>query len=113
LQSGESGAAAIGSVQERGTLDTDDFRLEVNLTYRPVLRVDSRPGMGLVVGGLLVAIVALAVGWLAEPQLIWLILEPGKEEVTSIRLLVPPVLRTNRGLSALISRLHRELSYDS
>ena len=113
LQSGESGAAAIGSVQERGTLDTDDFRLEVNLTYRPVLRVDSRPGMALVVGGLLVAIVALTVGWLAEPQLVWLILEPGKEEVTSIRLLVPPVLRTNRGLSALISRLHRELSHDS
>ena len=112
LQSGDSGTTAIGSVQERGTLDGDNFRLEVNLTYRPVLRVDSRPGMTLVVGGLVVAIGALAISWLIEPQLAWLVLEPGKEESSSIRLLVPPALRGNRWLSRLIGQLRTELPHD-
>jgi hypothetical protein len=107
-----SGATTVGSIQGRGTLDSDDFQLEMNLTYRPILRVDSRPGMVIVVGGLAVTLLSLTIGWLAEPQLFWLVLEPGKEGTTSIRFLIPPALRGNRWLTGLISHLHAELSHD-
>ncbi|MGD8465751.1 MAG: cytochrome c biogenesis protein ResB [Anaerolineae bacterium] len=112
VQASGSGATTVGSIQRRGTLDSDDFQLEVNLTYRPVLRVDSRPGMVMVVGGLAVTLLSLTIGWLIEPRLFWLVLEPGKEGTTSIRFLIPPALRGNRWLIGLISHLRAELSHD-
>lgn len=74
---GESEQETLGVLREDGTLRVQDLDVQLELSLRPVLRVDHRPGMALVVGGLALAVLALGVAWLTSPALLWLSIAPG------------------------------------
>jgi hypothetical protein len=95
----------VGILYASGPLSVDGLQLDVELTFVPILLVDFYPGMGLVVAGMALFVVALLVSWLASPRLAWIMLAPGEEEHTIIRVMGPPGAATNRWLPQLARRL--------
>ncbi|MEJ2207733.1 MAG: cytochrome c biogenesis protein ResB, partial [Anaerolineae bacterium] len=79
LTEGEEGRQRLGTLTASGEVKARDLRLEIDLSYRPVLRLDHRPGLGLVVGGLSAAVLALLAGWLAPAWVMFLAAGPGEE----------------------------------
>jgi hypothetical protein len=78
--------------------------------YRPILRIDYRPAMFLVAGGGALAVLALAIGWLVPPRLLWSMAEPGEEGLTVVQILALPGARGSRWLSQLSDHLQKELA---
>ena len=95
----------VGTLYESGPLSLDGLRLDVSLAFVPILLVDSHPGLGLVIAGMALFLVALLLSWVASPRLVWITLGPGEEEQTLIQVLGLPGAATNRWLRQLAGRL--------
>jgi hypothetical protein len=94
-------------LHESGSVEIGDMRLELELAYRPILRVERRPGPSLVVGGAALAVLALAVAWLASPQLVWIALGDREEGGTRVHVMALPPERGSRWPRRLTSYLQR------
>jgi hypothetical protein len=102
----------LAVLHRSGAVEVEGLRLELDVDYRPLLRVDYRPGMGLVMAGLVVAIMSLAVGWLLSPRLLWI--APGTDEQgrTLVQVLALPAARGSRWPERLTFRLQEALTGD-
>jgi hypothetical protein len=109
LGGGGQDKQTLGALQESGRVMGGGLQVDVSLAYRPILRVDYRPAMGVVVAGMALAVVALTAGWLASPRWVRLLVEPG-QDVTRIQILMPPTLRGNRWLPGLVAQLQEVLA---
>lgn len=110
VRAGGVSQQALGVLYESGPVLAGDLRLAVDLAYRPILRMDYRPGMALVLLGVILALVALAVTWIASPRLVWVAAGPGELNSTVIHLLVPVGLKASRWLPQLAHQLQKVLS---
>ena len=112
---GESGSEQVrlGSLAGSGELSGDGLRLDVVLAYAPLLRVDHRPGMALLVVALALALVALAVYWIAPPHLIWLTVEPRGQDETGIQLISLPALWARAKAAQMAGRVQGVLADDA
>jgi hypothetical protein len=72
IETGGTSQSMIGTLRESGTVFVDDLRLDIDLSFVPILRSDFQPGRGAVVAGLTLAIIAGLSLWLAPPRLIWI-----------------------------------------
>jgi len=113
LLSGAGGERqTLGVLQASDALRVDNLTVNVSLAVRPVLRVDHRPGMAVVVGGLALAVLALAIGWLAPPRLVWLAIAPGIECPTLVHVLSVGGAGQVFWFSGLVARLREALAND-
>jgi hypothetical protein len=103
----------LAVLNRSGTLEVEGLQLELDIDYRPLLRVDYRPGMGLVVTGLALAVLALAVGWLLSPRLLWIAPGADAQGRTLIQVLALPAAKGSRWPERLISRLQEALTADA
>jgi hypothetical protein len=99
----------LGTLTESGWLTAENLRVDVDLTYRPILRTDFLPAMGLSVAGAALALAALLLAWIAPPRLVWIALGSGEASATLIRLLVPAGTRGTRWLRRLADEIRGEL----
>jgi hypothetical protein len=113
VHDGGANPELLGVLPESGSLAADDLRLEVDLTYRPLLRLSHRPGMELVLAGLSLGLVALVLGWLVPARLVWIAIAPGKDCEALARLLTPPGTNRGRWLEHLATRLDEVLADDA
>jgi hypothetical protein len=104
LRSTEAEQQPLAVLRQSDAVSFDGFKLEVDLGYRPVVQVDYRPGMILVIAGIALAIVALAAGWLAGPRLVWIALAPDQD-----RAVVHLLAFGGTGESGWFSRLAAQL----
>jgi len=66
-------------------VSVDGSRLQVDITFRPILRADYLPGSALAIAGTAVALVALALVWLVRPKLAWIAAAPEHSGGTRIQ----------------------------
>lgn len=109
---GGNGRQRLASLTSSGDVVARDLRLEIELSYGPILRLDHRPGMGLVVAGMGLAVLALLIGWLAPPRLMSLIAEPRAGGGVRVQIAAPPAARVRQWLSQLGMRLQGVLADD-
>lgn len=113
VQSDGAARQTLGILYESGTVPVDDLRLDMDLTFVPILRVDQRPAMGLVVAGLMLLILALLARWLVPPRLVWIAVEPEGENHSHVQVVGLPGAGTDRWLAQLATRLGAEVSGDA
>jgi hypothetical protein len=103
----------LAVLHRSGTVEVKGLQLDLDVDYRPLLRVDYRPGTGLVLAGLAVAVMSLAVGWLLSPRLLWI--APGTDEQgrSVVQVLALPTARGSRWPERLTSRLQEALTVDA
>ena len=70
----------IKTLYHSGQVSLGGLQLAVDLSYRPVLRVDNRPGIGLIMLGLILAMASLTVAWLAPGHLFRIVLTQEEPE---------------------------------
>ena len=102
----------LGRLHQSGVLDAEGLRLEIDLGYRPVLRVDRRPGLGLAFAGFAVALLGLALLWLLPARMAWLAVGPAEGEASVVRLLALGGAQERRWLLRLAGRLREGLARD-
>jgi len=102
----------LTTLHESGEVPIDDLTLSVELTYRPVLRLDRRPAMWLLIGSVGVAVVALAVHWLVPPRLLWFAATMDEDSQTVICALALPNARGSRWWPSLVNWLQGALAND-
>ncbi len=85
-------------LQQDSRVAVDDLQLEVGMSYRPVLRVDSLPGMELAIGGAIVAVLALALGWIAPAQILWSSVVANPDGSTTVQIFTLPGASGSRWL---------------
>lgn len=110
LRGGAGVPEPVGSLYEDGSLKFDGLQVDLEMVYRPLLRLDHRPGMGLVVGGLLLALITLAASWLVPPALVWIAAGPDGEGSTRLRALAPSSARASRWWVNLARQIREELA---
>jgi hypothetical protein len=66
----------LGSLSGNGTLPLGDGQLKAELAYVPILRLESRPALGLAFAAALLALLALALAGTLPARLAWLALLP-------------------------------------
>jgi cytochrome c biogenesis protein len=109
LRSAEAEQESLAVLRQSGAVSFDGLNLEVDLGYRPVLQVDYRPGMLLVIAGIALAAVAVAVGWLAGPRLVWMAVAPDQAQAM-VHLLALGGAGESGWLSRLAAQLQQELT---
>lgn len=109
---GATGRQRLTSLTASREVVARDLRLQIDLSYRPTLRLDWRPGLGLVVVGLGLAVVALLVGWAVPTRVMSLAAEPWGEGRTRIQIVAPPGVRVRQWLSQLALHLQGVLTDD-
>jgi hypothetical protein len=112
LQLSDAEFQTVAYADEIGTITMDNLEIRANLGFHPVLRVDYFPGMALVICGLVAALLALLVGWLAGPHLVWIAVV-SESERSNVRLLNRPSARGSRYLPRLATLLHEALGHDT
>jgi hypothetical protein len=110
LRAGGAERQPLGVLYEGGLVHFDDVSMDFDLTYGPILRVDYCPAMGLVVVSLVIAVVALAAGWIALPELMWIAVEPDGEDASVVQILAMPGTGSSLWLPRLASRLRKVLN---
>jgi hypothetical protein len=109
---GEGGdRRAAETLFESGEIAFDGLRLEVDLAYRPILRLDRQPGQGLLVGATGLALIALAAGWLAAPHVAWIAVEEGSESEALVRVGAPGATGDEVGARRLVEALAEVLDH--
>jgi cytochrome c biogenesis protein ResB len=101
------------TLHESGLIELENLQVEVELEYRPILRADYRPGMNLIVVGVLLAIVALAVGWIVPSRLLWIAVGTDQGGSTLVQILPLPRTRGSRWPQRLTTRLREMLADDA
>jgi hypothetical protein len=107
------GTVASETLYESGRILLDRLQLEVKLDYRPVLRVDHRPAMGVLTACLLLALAALSVTWFVPVHLVWIAAGPSAEAQTIVHLFTPSSLLGSRGLTRLAGEISEGLADES
>ena len=102
----------LATLTASGEVVARDLRLEIELTYRPVLRLDHRPGLGLVVGGLSVAVLAFLESWLALAWVMSIAAGAGGKDGSHIQIVTVPGVRARHRLSQVALRLQGALADD-
>jgi hypothetical protein len=110
---GDADYQALAGPREPGTLTLDNLEIRASLDFRPILRVDYRPGMIPVVGGLAIALLALLMGWLASPHLVWIAVEAETETSATVRLLGQPSSRGSQYVPKLANQLQEGLCHNA
>ena len=110
---GEGGGAGqvLGTLPDDGSVTVDGLRFEVDLAFGPILRVDYRPAVGPALIGAALFLVVLTAGWLASPQLVWIVMVEGQEQSSLVRLMTLPGAGAQPWLSRL-ARLFQEALHD-
>lgn len=109
VESDGSGRRTMQVISASGLIVADGLRLEVDLAYQPVLRVDYRPGMALALVGLVVALVASVWVWILTPRLVWFTIAPEEDGTIWVRAVALPGTGDSRWLQRLTAALHEEL----
>jgi hypothetical protein len=112
LGDGGSNPELVGTLAESGSLSAHGLQIDVDVAYRPILQVSHSPAAGLIFGGLLLGLVALAVAWLVPARLVWLSVAPGEEGEALVRLLAPAGGGPSRWLPRLAAQLGEVLADD-
>jgi hypothetical protein len=102
----------LGSLTGSGELLGEDLQLDAALSYVPLVRLEHRPGMALLVAGLALALGALVGDWIAFPHLIWLVVELRSEDEVNIQLISLPGVRARHRLAQMTGRLQGVLADD-
>lgn len=100
----------LGSLHTGGAMTADGLQVSMELDYRPILRVDYRPGMILVIGGSVLALVALVSLWIVPPHLVWIAVNSDKDDLTLIQILALPGAQGDRWLLQLAPQLRKVLA---
>ena len=103
----------LATPHKSGTLSLDSLEIRADLEFHPILRVDHHPAMPLVLGGLVAALIALFVGWLSAPHLVWIATKPESETSATILLLGLPGDRGSRYLPRLVAHLQEGFNRDA
>ncbi len=112
VNEGGSGRQRLASLTSSGEVVTRDLRLQVALSYGPMLRLGRWPGMGLILSGLGLGALALLVGWTTPPRLIAMVAEPQQAGGVRIQIAAPPGARVRQWLAQLGIRLEAMLADD-
>jgi hypothetical protein len=81
-----TGQVPLGTLYQSGSVTFDGSRLDVDLSFRPLLRADHLPGAALTLAGLTLALAALALHWLARPALTWIAAVPEDPGITRLHM---------------------------
>jgi len=109
LRSAEAEQQPLAVLRQSDAVSFDGLKLEVDLGYRPVVKVDYRPGMALVIAGIVLSVVGLAVGWLFGSRLVWMAVAPGEEKAV-VHLLAFGGVGESGWFSQLTAQLEEELT---
>ena len=93
----------VGILHESGAVRSDGMRLQVEMDFRPLLQADFLPGVGLIVGGSSLALIAVALLWLIQPGLVWAAAAPIPPSGTRIRLTLIVAPGEGRGGGARVA----------
>ena len=113
IDTGGTEREAVAVLYESGTVSLDSLQLEVDLSLVPILRADYHPGMGLVVAGMALAVLALIVTWFLPPWMVWVTAGQGEKDRTQVQILALPGPGSFRWLSPLADRLGEVLADDA
>jgi hypothetical protein len=113
LGSDGTGRRTLQVLRESGAVEFDGSQLEVDLTFRPILRVDFRPGSCLVILGMVLAAVTGLVLWILPPRLRWFRVEPQTGDTTSVRIVAPVGAGFRHRLPRLVQNVRRVLTDDA
>jgi len=111
IAAGEGQAVELGVLSESGTLEGEGLRLDIDLDYRPILRIDHRPGMELVMGGAALLLLCLLVGWLAPAHTLWIAAGPDGQGGSDVYIVTPAFCAAGRGLAQLLNEVKRVLAH--
>jgi hypothetical protein len=103
----------VSSLYQSGTFFFQGLRLEVHLSYRPILRIAKGFGLAWSLGGLCLALVSLALGWLMPARLVWLGVASAQSDTATIRALPLPGVGEARSRAALAATLRDEFAQDA
>ena len=112
LCNGGTESQLLAVLYESGSVVYDTLEVEVDVAYRPILRVDYFPAMGLVVGGMVLALAALAVSWILVPHLVWIAVGPGEESRICVQMLALAGAGGDQWLPRLADQLGEVLADD-
>lgn len=70
IESGGAGQVTVGTLRKSGTVSVNEFRLDIDLRFVPILRSDFRPGQGAVIAGLVLFLTAGLALWFIPPRLV-------------------------------------------
>lgn len=97
-------------LHQSGDVTLSGLHLEVDLSYRPILRVGHYPASSVTLASLMLALCGLATGWAVPVRLLWIDVRPSSASDTSIRLAWLPTPAGSQWASRLASELGRRLS---
>lgn len=109
-------------LHDSGQVSLKGLQLEVDLSYRPILRIDYHPGVTLILTGLILTLAVLMVTWLVPGRLFWIILppletglddeglHPSGDGTAIVRVLTPSAAEWTRWRLSLIEDLSRALT---
>jgi hypothetical protein len=113
LGSDGTGRRTLQVLRESGTVEFDGSQLEVDLAFRPILRVDHRPGARVVILGMVLATVAGLALWVLPPRLVWFRIEPQTRDTTSVRIVAPGGDGCRHQLPRLVEQVRGVLADDA
>jgi hypothetical protein len=99
-------------IHESGSVELEYLDIEIELAYRPILRAAYRPGAGLILAGVVLALIASVIGWLVRPRLLWVAVGTGEGGLTLVQVLALPKVRGSLWRQSLAARLGDRLSDD-
>jgi hypothetical protein len=109
VRNGGASQQTLDILYESGPVVAKGLRLKVDLAYHPVLRLDYRPAMAVVVAGLALALVALLVSWLGSPRLFLITAGSEQEGPAKLQVSVPADLTGGWWLPHLVRQLREAL----
>ncbi len=110
VRNGGAESQPLGAVQDGSLLAVDGLEIAVGLSYRPLLRVDHRPAVPLVLAGVALALAALAWRWFLPPRLAWISVAAGREHSTVLHLVAPAGAGHDRWLSTFAAELREVIA---
>jgi hypothetical protein len=72
LRNEGTGPEMLARLGDSDYLSFDGIKLDIDLDYRPILRLDYRPASGVILVALFLALGSMAIAWLLPPRLIWI-----------------------------------------
>jgi hypothetical protein len=103
----------LRELRESGVVEFDGSQLEVDLTFRPILRMDYRPGSRLVILGMVLAAVTGLVLSILPPRLVWFRIESQTADSTSVRIAAPFGAGCRDRLPRLVQQISGALADDA
>ena len=111
-QGGDDGEA-LGILQESGLVAVDGLRFELDIAFVPILRVDYHPAVGLALIGIGLFLVAVVVGWIISPRLLWIDAAEGQEDPSLVRFMALPGAGAQPWLSHFVKLFREALCNDA